>query len=58
MHLEKIFYGFGLIFAIATILYFTWEYIINFPDIVKSIILICVSIVLFFVGGVMRSKEI
>ena len=58
MDLEKVFFIFGMIFAIATILYFTWEYIINFSDVIKSIILICVAIILFFIGEVIRSKDL
>jgi len=58
MHIEKLFYVVGVIFALATILYFTWEYILNFSNEVKSILLICVSIVLFFVGEVMRGFDI
>ena len=58
MRLEKIFYIFGTIFALATILYFTWEYIIEFSDAIKSIILICLSIILFFVGEAMRGGDI
>ena len=58
MHIEKLFYAVGVIFALATILYFTWEYILNFSDIIKSIILICLAIILFFTGEIMRGYDI
>ena len=58
MDIAKIFYVFGTIFAIAAILYFTWEYILNFSPTIKSILLLCISIILFFVGEAMRGGEI
>jgi len=58
MHIEKIFYVFGVIFAIAAILYFTWEYLLQFPDWVKSLLLLCISIILFFVAEAMRGGEV
>jgi hypothetical protein len=58
MQIEKIFYIFGTIFAISAILYFTWEYLLEFPDWVKSLMLLCASITLFFVADAMRGDEL
>jgi hypothetical protein len=58
MHIEKLFYTIGVIFAIATILYFTWEYILEFSDSVKSIMLVCLAVMFFFIGEVMRRFDI
>ena len=58
MDIGKIFYIFGVIFAVSAILYFTWEYIINFSPTIKSILLACLAVILFFVGEAMRGGEI
>lgn len=58
MNIEKLFYVIGILFALATILYFTWEYILTFSNTIKSILLISISIILFFIGEIMREKNL
>ncbi|USN45930.1 MAG: hypothetical protein H6502_02240 [Candidatus Woesearchaeota archaeon] len=58
MGTETLFYWFGGLFAIAAIVYFTWEYIISFPDSIKTVLLACLAVAFFFAGNLLREKDI
>lgn len=55
---EKIFYVLGAIFAISAILYFSWEYILSFTKITKTIIIFALFVFFFFVAEELRKKGI
>jgi len=58
MKIETIFYLFGGFFAIAAILYFTWEYILSFPKEIKTLLLVCLVILFFFLGSMLKERSI
>jgi cell division protein FtsW (lipid II flippase) len=55
---QYIFYAIGIIFLFVTIAYFSYEYLFNLSDAIKTIILVCLIIVFFFVGEIMSEREI
>mgnify|MGYP006293251347 CR=1 FL=1 len=55
---QYIFYTIGIIFLFATIAYFSYEYLFSLSDAVKTIILICLTIVFFFVADLMAERDI
>jgi len=58
MKLQYLFYILGIIFLFATVAYFSYNYLFNLPDSIKTIIL-CLGIIIFFVlGEVLWDKDI
>jgi len=55
---QYIFYIIGIIFLFATVAYFSYEYLFSLSDIVKTIILVCLVIVFFFVADFMAEREV
>ena len=55
---QYIFYIIGIIFLFATVAYFSYEYLFDLSDMVKTIILVCSVIVFFFVADFMAEREI
>jgi len=58
MRFQYIFYVLGIIFLFATLSYFSYNYLFNLPDFIKTIILGLLIIVFFFLGEIMEDKEI
>jgi len=58
METETIFYIVGGFFAVLTILYFTWDYLLLFTKGIKLLMLICLVIMFFFLGVVLRGRDI
>lgn len=58
MKLQYLFYVLGIIFVFATVAYFSYNYLFNLPDIIKTMILILVIIIFFVLGEVMEDKQI
>lgn len=58
MQLERILYAVGALFAFAAILYFTYEYVINFPKEIKTVLFVCLIIIFFSVGEILRGKDL
>jgi len=58
MKTEVIFYIIGGFFAIAALIYFTWEYVLAFPKEIKLLILACLTIMFFFLGAIFRERDI
>jgi len=48
--IQYVFYVLGVIFLFSTVAYFSYEYLFDLSDGMKTIILVCLIIV-FFVGG-------
>ena len=55
---QYIFYIIGIIFLFATVAYFSYEYLFNLSDIIKTIILVCLTIVFFFVADFMAERDV
>lgn len=58
MNAQYIFYVLGIIFLFSTIAYFSYEYLFELSDIVKTIILLCAVVVFFVIGDVMAEGNI
>ncbi len=58
MRFQHLFYILGIIFLFATITYFSYNYLFNLSDMIKTIILILLFIIFFFLGEIMEDKEI
>ena len=56
--MEYVFFILGLIFLFATVAYFSYEYVFNLADSVKSVILVLLTIISFFIGTVMQERDI
>ncbi|MBS3127553.1 hypothetical protein J4410_00215 [Candidatus Woesearchaeota archaeon] len=55
---EYVFYVIGIIFLFATLAYFSYEYLFNLSDLAKTIILLCLAVVFFFLGDFMKERGI
>jgi hypothetical protein len=58
MKLEYLFYILGIIFLFATVAYFSYNYLFNLSDLLKTIMLIGSIIIFFFLGEVFWEKDI
>lgn len=58
MRTEYIFYTVGVIFAIATILYFTWEYLFDLARSFKVIALALLTLFFWFMAGYLKEREL
>ena len=56
--MQYVFYVLGIAFLFATVAYFSYEYLFDLADIVKVIILICLTIAFFVVADIMGDKKI
>ena len=57
MKTEYIFYTVGIIFAIATILYFTWEYLFELARSLKVTALVLLTLFFWFLGSYLRERD-
>lgn len=55
---QYIFYVIGIVFLFATISYFAYQYLFDLSDSVKTIVLVLLTIVFFFVADYMRERDI
>lgn len=55
---QYIFYVIGIIFLFATLAYFSYEYLFSLSDIVKTIILVCLIVIFFFLADFMAGRDI
>lgn len=55
---QYIFYVIGIIFLFATVAYFSYQYLFDLADEIKTIILVCLVIVSFFIADLMEEREI
>ena len=58
MKLQYLFYTIGIIFLFSTVAYFSYNYLFDLPDQIKSVILILGVIVFFVTGEIMWEKDI
>jgi hypothetical protein len=58
MKLQYLFYILGIIFLFATVTYFSYNYLFDLPDSIKTIILVLVIVVFFVLGEIMEEKEL
>jgi hypothetical protein len=58
MDVEKLFYVGGTLFAVAAVLYFTWEYLILLPRSIKTVMLFALTGLFFFTGEYLREHEV
>jgi hypothetical protein len=56
--MQVLFFILGIIFLFSAVAYFSYEYLFSLSDAVKTIILICLCVIFFFAGEVMREREI
>ncbi len=57
MKTEYIFYTVGVIFALAAVLYFTWEYLFSLSRLLKIAILLLLTKFFWFVGSYLRERD-
>lgn len=58
MKTEYIFYTVGVIFSIATILYFTWEYLFDLARPFKVLALALLTLFFWFLANYMRERDV
>lgn len=58
MKTEYIFYTVGIIFTIATILYFTWEYLFDLARSFKVIALVLLTLFFWFLANYLRERDV
>ena len=58
MKIQYLFYIVGVIFVFATVWYFAKEYIAQFPNIIKLILLVVSIVILYVVAEFMRRADI
>ena len=58
MRTEYIFYTVGILFAVATILYFTWEYLFALARSLKVVSLVLLIIFFWFMGVIFQERDL
>lgn len=58
VNLTHLFYGLGIFFLFATVAYFSYEYIFDLSYTIKTIILVCLTIVFFFVADNLEERDV
>ena len=58
LKLEHLFYVIGIVFLFATISYFSYNYLFDLPDGIKTIILLLLVVVFFVLGEVFYEKDL
>ncbi len=57
MKIQNLFYVLGIIFIFITVFYFTYQYIFDLSNPIKTVILILFTIITFFVADYLREKD-
>ena len=57
-YIQGIFFTLGVIFLFATVAYFSYEYIFNLSDVLKTIVLVCLIIAFFISAEILEGKDI
>jgi hypothetical protein len=55
---EYIFYTVGVIFAIAAVLYFTWEYLFELARSLKVVSLVLLTLFFWFMANELRERGV
>ncbi len=58
MKTETIFYTVGVLFLVATILYFTWEYLFNLSRGMKVIAIAALVLFFWFMGHYLKERDV
>jgi len=58
MKTEYIFYTVGIIFMIAAVLYFTWEYLFQLARSLKITALILLTLFFYFIANHLRERNL
>lgn len=58
MKTEYIFYTIGTVFAIAAVVYFTWEYFFQLGRAMKITVLLLLSVMLYHIANELRRKDL
>lgn len=58
MKTEYIFYTVGIIFAIAAVLYFTWEFLFALARSLKIVVLLLLTAFFWFIGNDLRERDL
>lgn len=58
MKVQYIFYVIGIVFLFSTVAYFSYEYLFSLSNVVKTVILVCLSIMFFFVGDFLKERGV
>ena len=58
IRLETILYSVGGLFALATIVYFAWEYLTSLPRIIKSVLLALLVILFILLGRWLEERDV
>jgi len=58
MRIEYIFYTVGIIFTVATVLYYVWEYLYNVARIFKVMSLILVTLFFWFMAKYLQERDL
>ena len=57
MKTEYIFYTVGIIFMIAAVLYFTWEYLFQLARSLKIVALILLTLFFYFMANFLKESD-
>lgn len=57
MKTEYIFYTVGIIFMIAAVLYFTWEYLFQLARSLKIVALLLLTLFFYFIANFLKERE-
>jgi hypothetical protein len=58
MKTEYIFYTVGIIFMIAAVLYFTWDYLFQLARSLKIVSLILLTLFFYFMANFLRERDL
>ena len=58
MNTQIIFYVIGVIFLFSTIVYFAYEYLYMLSDLVKTMMLTCLTIASFFLAEYFKERDL
>lgn len=58
MRTEYIFYTIGVIFMIAAVIYFTWDYLFHLARSLKIVVLLALTAFFYFIANYLRERDI
>jgi RsiW-degrading membrane proteinase PrsW (M82 family) len=58
MKTEYIFYTVGIIFMIAAVLYFTWDYLFQLARSLKVVSLLLLTLFFYFMANFLRERDL
>jgi hypothetical protein len=58
MKTEYIFYTVGIIFMIAAVLYFTWDYLFQLARSLKVVALLLLTLFFYFMANLLKERDL